>query len=229
MVLAPQRVAVITADIIGSSLYTAPDRRHADRILRAGFRDTVRRFPRAFYGTIAFRITAGDEFQCVVRDVANVVEILTYLRAVVASATLDPPLHFRAAIGVGSISVTRHSSSYEQDGTAFRRARKGLEELTTRRYPLRWTKLITGDRRNDLVADAVLSLADALFAQWTVAQWEAVRWTILALPRQKIAGRLRIAHQNVTKRLAAAGWPHLEPTFRLFADMLSAPRTLNRV
>ena len=64
-------VAVLTADIIGSSAYSREDRRRLDRVLRRAFADTERHFPKAIHTAMTFRITAGDEFQCVISDVTQ--------------------------------------------------------------------------------------------------------------------------------------------------------------
>lgn len=225
-------VAVITGDIIGSSRYARLDRQRLDRVLRAAFRETERRFRGAIHTRMAFRITAGDEFQCVVADVPRVLEILTYIRAVAATGGLEPPLRFRSSVGVGEISVTKRSSPYEEDGVAFVRSRRGLEDLSKGRGPTRWTKLVTGHGDKDMTADTVLCLADHIFEGWTVPQWEAVRWAILGLTRQAIARKLKIAHQNVTKRLRAAGWPHLEPALsflgQLLRDAVRTPETVQK-
>src|SRR5438093_3358494 len=213
-------VAVMTGDIVGSKRYSPKERQRLDRVLRAAFGDMEKRFPDAIHTRVAFRITAGDEFQCVLRDVPRALEILAYVRAVAATGGLRPPVRFRASVGVGEISVTRRTSPYEEDGTAFVRSRQGLDELDRQRSPKRWTKLLTGQKGIDSAADAVLCLADYLFERWTVPQWEAVRWTILGQTRQVIARKLGIAHQNVTKRLLAAGWPHLEPPLRFLNGLL---------
>ncbi len=223
-------VAVMTGDIIGSKRYPPKERQRLDRVLRAAFGDMERRFPGAIHTRVAFRITAGDEFQCVIRDVSRALEILTYVRAVAATGGLRPPVRFRASVGVGEISVARRASPYEEDGPAFVRSRRGLDELDKMRSPKRWTKLLTGKKERDSTADAVLCLADYLFERWTVPQWEAVRWTILGHTRQGISRKLGIAHQNVTKRLLAAGWPHLEPPLRFMGGLLQeASGTLKRV
>ncbi|MEK7378719.1 MAG: SatD family protein [Candidatus Binatota bacterium] len=203
-------IAVITGDVIGSSRYSASAREKLDRLLRQAFADAERRFPRAIHTRMAFRITAGDEFQCVISEIPRAFDILTYVRAVAAGGGLDPPVRFRASVGVGELSTPKRTSPYEQDGTAFVRAREGLEDMAKDRNPVRWTKLRTDSPEIDEPVDAVLCLADYLEQSWTVPQWEAVRWSILGLTRKEIAKKLGIAHQNVTKRLLAAGWPHFE-------------------
>lgn len=220
-------VAVVTADIIASSRYSQQDRRRLDRVLRRGFEEVERRFRDAIHTRLAFRITAGDEFQFVVSAIPQAFTVLMYLRALVAAGGLLPPIRFRASLGVGEISVPKRASPYEEDGAAFVRSRRGLEGMAKGGSRVRWTTLITGAPEVDSTADVVLCLVDYMLRSWTVPQWEAIRWSLLGLKREEIArklrrpsasragrspgrGRARIAHQNVTKRLLAAGWPYFQ-------------------
>ncbi|HEU4333661.1 MAG TPA: SatD family protein [Candidatus Eisenbacteria bacterium] len=225
-----QSIAVITADVIASRRYSDADRRRLDRIVRAAFVDMNRRFPGTIQTMAAFRVTAGDEFQCVFGDLSRATRALTYLRAVAATGGLSPPIRFRASLGLGERSTAKRPNPYQEDGSAFARSRQGLETLAATRSPVRWTKFVTGREAVDDASDAVLSLADHLFQSWTVSQWEAVRWTLLGETRQEIAGRLEIAHQNVSKRLRAAGWSSLEPALDFLDRLLEgAGRTSNEV
>lgn len=137
-------------------------------------------------------------------------DILTYLRAVVAAGGLRPPIRLRASVGIGELSTPKRESPYEEDGPAFVHARKGLDEISQARSPVRTTILVTGTREVDAAADTILCLTDFIQQSWTIPQWEAVRWSLLGMTRESIAGKLKVAHQNVTKRLLAAGWPHFE-------------------
>src|SRR6267142_2311130 len=201
-------VAAVTADVVGSSRYDANDRRKLDRVLRAAFREAEQRFKGVLHTRMTFRITAGDEFQFVVADVPRALHLLTYIRASVAAGGLDPPARFRASLGVGELSTPKRASSYEEDGSAFLRSRRGLEDIARRRGLVRWTKIVTGTDGIDASIDAVLCLGDFIQESWTVTQWEAIRWALLGATREDIAKRLHIAHQNVTKRLLAAGCPY---------------------
>jgi len=213
-------VAVVTADVIGSSRYRPPDRKRLDDILRRSFAEAERRYPTTVHTRMAFRITAGDEFQWVMDDVGRAFDVLMYLRAVVASSHIEPRARFRAAIGVGGISVSRRDDPYSEDGPAFANARVGLQSLDKSRGPLRWTALITGKPRLDEAADAVLCLADYLMQGWTTAQWSAIRWSLLDFTREEIAAQLDVAHQNVTKRLHAAGWLHFQVAAKFLRGLL---------
>jgi hypothetical protein len=198
-------VAVLTADIIRSTRYTRAERQRVDRVLTKAFREVIRFYPRALHTKLAFRVTAGDEFQCVFSDVPQSFNILTYLRAVCATSHLRPTLTFRASMGIGDISVGGKTSPYEEDGEAFVRSRRGLEQLAKEKRT-RWTKIITGDPEADEAIDVILLLLDHMQKDWTAPQWEAVRWILMGQTREQVSKKLKVAHQNVTKRLAAAGW-----------------------
>ncbi len=141
-----RNVSVLTADIIHSTHYSPRHRRQVDQVLRRSFSEVIRKFPNAVHTPLAFRITAGDEFQCVFLDVPKTFDILTYLRASAATSKVRPIISFRASIGVGEISVSGKSNPYEEDGRAFVRSRRGLEELTKRRQS--FTKIITGQQNS---------------------------------------------------------------------------------
>ena len=213
-----KHVSVLTADIIHSTHYSPSQRRQIDQVLRKAFNEVIRKYPKAVHTQLAFRITAGDEFQCVFLDIPHTFAILTYLRALVATSGVRPIIMFRASIGVGEMSVSGKFSPYEQDGQAFVRSRRGLEELNKRRHSL--TKIVTGESELDRLADVILLLLDRLQKSWTVPQWEAVKWSLLGLTREQIAKKLRVAHQNVTKRLAAAGWQQFKEASEFLSEIL---------
>ena len=85
-------VAVMTADIIHSTRYAKVERQRIDRILLKAFTEVNHVYPHALETKPAFRVTAGDEFQCVFADVPESFNIVTYLRCVCATSDLKPPL-----------------------------------------------------------------------------------------------------------------------------------------
>lgn len=213
-----RNVSVLTADIIHSTHYSLQHRRQIDQVLRKSFDEVTRRFPNAVHTRLAFRITAGDEFQCVFLDIPKTFDILTYLRASVAISKVRPIISFRASIGVGEISVSGKSNPYEEDGPAFVLSRRGLEDLANRRQNL--TKMVTGKPELDRYADVILLLLDRLQKNWTVPQWEAIKWSLQGLTREEISKKLNVAHQNVTKRLLAAGWQQFKEASELLREIL---------
>lgn len=213
-------VAVLTADIIQSTRYSQRERQQLNRVLLKSFREVDHRYSKAVHTPLTFRITAGDEFQCVFVDIPKTFEILTYLRATVIASGLKPPVRFRASIGVGQISVVGKSNSYEEDGEAFVRSRRGLEQLEKSRHT-RWTRIVTGQPDLDQPVDVILLLLDHMQQRWTLPQWEAVRWSLRNLTREEISRKLKVAHQNVTKRLSAAGWQQFRSGSAFVASLLA--------
>ena len=215
-------VSVVTADIIKSRHYSPNLRKRVDSVIKRAFADLARKYPEAIHTRLAFRITVGDEFQCVFRDVPHSFDLLTYLRASVALSGVEPLIYFRAAIGVGGISISGKKNPYEEDGEAFARARHGLEQLKKRK---RSTTLITEKPEIDRVADLILSFTDRLQKNWTLPQWEAVRWSLLGLKREEISQKLNVAHQNVTKRLRAAGWQEFKQASQFLREVLEKQKS----
>lgn len=211
-------VFVITADIIHSRRYSPTLRRRINTVLKKSFNYLKRKYPRAVHTKLAFRITAGDEFQCVFFNVPEIFDLLSYLRALVATSGVKPLISFRASIGIGEISVSTRSNPYEEDGEAFVRARRGLEQLIKKRQRL--TKIVTDNPEIDRVADLVLLFLDRLQNNWTGPQWEAVKWSLLGLTREEISKKLDVAHQNVTKRLTAAGWNEFRQGSQFLRELL---------
>ena len=211
-------VSVVTADIVHSTHYSDDSRRKINTVLKKSFDELVRTYPDSIYTPLAFRITAGDEFQCVFSNVAQTLDLLIYLRCSVAISKVRPLISFRASIGIGGMSVKAKSNPYEQDGEAFVRARRGLEQLAKRRQRL--TKLITDMPEIDSAVDIVLLFLDRFQKGWTRAQWEAVKWSLLGLTREEIARKLDVAHQNVTKRLTAAGWQEFKEGTEFIRELL---------
>jgi class 3 adenylate cyclase len=69
------QVAVLTADIIQSTVYSRAERQRLNRALLKAFDEVVERYPKAVHKRLTFRITAGDEFQCVFSDIPKTLNI----------------------------------------------------------------------------------------------------------------------------------------------------------
>jgi hypothetical protein len=214
-------VAVLTADVVGSTRYGHVDRQALHAILSSAFRATEQRFPDAWTTGFALRVTAGDEFQGVVSAVGSVVGVLVYLRSILALSGLSSIPELRAGIGIGDVTVSGGSSSWEQDGPAFVRARRALESLGASRREWRRTAICSGDWYRDDAHAAVLGLCDRFQQRWTRQQWEAVHHTIGGAKTEEVGRRLGIARQNVTKRLRAAGWPAFDAAMTFLARSLT--------
>jgi hypothetical protein len=217
-------VATVTADFIESRAYSSPERRRLATLLRQAFDRARAVFPNRAVTDVGFRISAGDEFQFVLDDPAVALPFVLFLRSTLAQGNLTPMVRFRAAIGVGPVTYApargRRAAAYEWDGPAFARAREGLDSMTRRRGFARWTTIITGQEPLDRTLNVVLGFQDYMQQAWTVTQWEAVHWALRGFKGTEIAARIKVRHQNVSKRLSAAGWTVFEPGLKFANDAL---------
>lgn len=208
--MAPKNlVAVVTADIIRSRRYDKKARTELDRAVRHAF--TLRQLPGALRGfrvaAAGFHITVGDEFQFVSKDLGLVPPFLTYLRARLVKLPIEPIVQFRASVGIGTVVLGRSGNAYEQDGPAFIASRQGLDalkEMSRGRDQL--TTVVTGDADRDRAFNALLGLMDHVQGRWTRAQFEAADLALQGATLEQSSSKIGVRHQNVYKRLRAAGW-----------------------
>jgi len=221
------RVAAVTCDIIESRRYTGVARQKLNDAVERAFKSITSSNPDLDFTKIDFRITAGDEFQFVLRKPERALDVVIALRSVLAVEGFKPMARFRTAIGVGEAKFRParrpDQRPYEWDGPAFIYAREGLETIKRQRSPVRWTALRTSNSGSNLQFDVILGLVDQLQHSWTVAQWEAIAWTLKGLKRQEAARRLKVAHQNVSKRLNAAGWAAVDAAMSFIRESLLHP------
>lgn len=221
------RVAAVTCDIIDSRLYTGVARQRLHDVLERAFKSITGRHSDLDFTKIDFRISVGDEFQFVLRKPERALDVVMALRSGLAIEGLEPMARFRTGIGVGESTFrpAKHSGQrpYEWDGPAFIYAREGLEAIKRQRSPDRWTALRTSNAATNVQYDVILGLVDQLQHAWTVAQWEAIAWTLKGLKRREAASRLKVAHQNVSKRLNAAGWAPVDAALSLIRESLLHP------
>ncbi len=150
----------------------------------------------------AFSVSRGDEIQGVCRGALQAPELVRHLRF----ACL--PLRLRVGVGIGEVEAgAGAASSWDMNGSAFRRAREALESLGKHAAPR--TAVRSGDPELDEAVNAVWALMDAIERRWTARQWQAVHH-YERLGTYEAAGKaLGVALQNVQKRCKAADWPAL--------------------
>ncbi|MGE5588909.1 MAG: SatD family protein [Clostridia bacterium] len=208
--MAMDLVTVVTADIIRS---------RESRDLMATLPAKLAAVMHPLLAT-GFSVSRGDEIQAVCRGPLQAPELVRQLRF----ACL--PLRLRVGVGVGEIEpgpgvpgAHTTASSWDMNGSAFRRAREALESLGKGTAPC--TAVRSGDSFFDETANAFWALMDAIQQRWTPAQWDAVHH-YERLGTYDAAGKaLGIALQNVQKRCKAASWPAVkqaEQALRLLGE-----------
>jgi len=221
----PERVAVVTGDLIGSKRYSRDQRQRLDQALKEAASAAGEILPEAVYAPLSFSVVQGDEFQFVLQRPQDAYVFVVLMRTLLRTSGLSPVPSFRAAIGIGELTVGKGDSSYAMDGSAFHYAREGLNSLEkqcTGRE--RSTKLLTGEPERDRWFDILLMYQDLLENRWTALQCETIRYRLQHQTYETIGKELGITKQGVEKRLRAAYWDEFSGGMDFITRSMSTPR-----
>lgn len=148
-----------------------------------------------------FVITAGDEFQGLLRRPEAVLDALLFLEE------REPAVRIRYGIGWGSLATPLRPDALGMDGPCFYLAR---EALMTGKRDDRWVTARGFGAAEDAVLDALFSLLGALRAGWTRTQARTVALARAAeregRTRRSVADGLGVSPSVVSEALKAARW-----------------------
>lgn len=207
----PRLWQVLVADLKSSRRIPERQRSKVDQALHRACARLVQRYEKDF--RLKPQILRGDELQAVLRADAPALHMLAYLRAQLAVGA-GTRVELRAGLGRGEIKRMSTRGPFASEGVAFHRARAALEAAKQAGGD-RLTSWVSGDSFFDELSDAMLSLADAFAARWTVPQWEAIAGRIESKPLQVIARESGVGFQSVSKRLRAASWSEVQRGYAL--------------
>jgi hypothetical protein len=182
---------VLTVDQRGS-------RRGPDRVAAV-----LERLNGKIAATLAFERTAGDEFQGVVDDAEQAVEVVVDLVRLGG---------WSIGVGAGPVQTPLPDSTRAATGTAFLCARRAVD--AAKRRPARLA--VRGAAPPDAAdAQAVLTALVVLVERRSDAAWEAIELVDAGRTQAQAAAQLGISRQAVGQRLAAGAWElecELRPT-----------------
>ena len=198
-------IAVVTCDIVKSSAYSGSARVRIQEHLLASWKEVQERFNAKLDSELGFRVTAGDEFQFVCKDVKTAFDAVTRLRIKLRCLPVKPLVTFRASIGIGERTVGGQPNPYAQDGPAFRLARQGIEKL---KASSRHLTIVGKSPMSETVetANALLPLTDRIYEGWTRAQAVVLAAAMDSRKGEQIATQLAIKPPTVSMHLKRAAW-----------------------
>jgi hypothetical protein len=179
-------------------------RRGPDRVA-----DVLDRLNGTVAAVLAFERTAGDEFQGVLDDPAQVVD------AVLDLVRLGG---WSIGVGAGPVQTPLPDSTRAATGTAFLCARRAVDAAKQRPARLAVRGAVPADAGD---AQAVLTALAVLLERRSDAAWEAIALVEAGRTQAQAAAELGISRQAVGQRLAAAAW-ELEGELRPTAARLLA-------
>jgi hypothetical protein len=173
-------------------------RRTLDRVA-----DMLRELNDAVPTLLPFERTAGDEFQGVLADPDEVVDVV--LRLVRAG-------DWSIGVGAGPVQTPLPASTRAGAGPAFLCARRAVDAAKQRPSRLAVRGVVAPDAGD---AQAVLSALAVVVDRRSEQAWEAISLVGGGRSQAEAAGRLGISRQAVGQRLAAGLWDlerELRPT-----------------
>jgi hypothetical protein len=188
---------VLTVDQRGS-------RRGPDRVA-----DALRLLNRSVPVLLPFERTAGDEFQGLLAEPADVVDVV--LRLVRLGG-------WSIGVGAGPVQTPLPESTRSGSGPAFLAARRAVDAAKHRPFRVAVRGVVPTDAGD---AQAVLTALAALVERRSEQAWEAIALVDEGRTQADAATALGISRQAVGQRLAASMW-ELERELRPTAARLLA-------
>jgi hypothetical protein len=173
-------------------------RRGPDRVAEA-----LRRLNGAVPTVLGFERTAGDEFQGVLADPDDVVEVVLHL---VRAG------HWSIGVGVGPVQTPLPQSTRAATGPAFLSARRAVDAAKRRPARLAVRGVVAAEAAD---AQAVMTALAVIVERRSDQAWEAIALVAAGRTQAEAATALGISRQAVGQRLAAGLWDlerELRPT-----------------
>lgn len=151
--------------------------------------------------TSKFIITLGDEFQGLLANGRNLLNIIQDIRIGLY------PVEFRFGIGVGEITTDINTEmALGADGPGYYKARNAIEIMKENekknRAVMSDIRLEINDEKQKMLINTIFELMKALEQNWTERQREII-WNMLQYQdgQQKVASRIGITQSTVHKAL----------------------------
>jgi len=177
--------------------------------LRGRLKETNKKFRSDIM--LDFRITAGDEFQGVLRSPKNAYDLYLYLKT-------GLPVKLYCGLGVGEIESSE--SVAEARGDAFYRARESLELCKRKRRSI---MIKSWKSDHDDILNVLFHFIEAFEDSWTNRQREIVNYCRFhpELTYEEIGRHFSVTKQSISQTLKSAGWHALREGEELIRKLLS--------
>lgn len=201
-------IAVLTADLIDSSLYEENVLLEVLNTLKKEFQKITEEYE---VGDVRLQIYRGDSFQGIIKRPENALQIALQIKTAINRIHLKETkknkayskiADFKIAIGIGVQDVEREAIA-ESNGPAFQYSGRTLDEMKTEH---RKTKLKTDFKEINGEFNTSLYLLDTITDKWSTASAEVVYYLLKGLKEREVAAAIHISQSAVNQRKKAAGW-----------------------
>lgn len=216
-------VAVLTADLIDSSLYDEKVLKLVLDTLTSEFKDIKNK-----YGdkSVNINIYRGDSFQGIIKDPAEALIVAMQIKAAInrihfkktkKSKTYAKIADFKIAIGIGTQNIEREAIA-ESNGQAFQFSGRTLDEMKNEN---RKTRLKTELENINEEFNTSFFLLDTITDKWSTASAEVVYYLLRDLKEREVAEELGISQSAVNQRKKAAGWEAIATLLVRFRNVIT--------
>ena len=166
---------------------------------------------------LPYAVTAGDEFQTVASELSQIPGLIFDLRRRMR------PLRLRIGIGIGIISGHLRRPVNQVSGQAFEFARAAIEDAKKGRvHSGKSTRFRSSNEQFDMEADLIYSLHDALVANPSEKQWEAID-AFIAKGRVDLAAHfLKLNSSTVSRNLGRSHYWESQKTIEVMRSVIES-------
>ena len=165
---------------------------------------------------LPYSVTAGDEFQTVIGDLASTPALILDLRSALR------PLSLRIGVGIGHISDRIQPPVNRLSGEAFQFARRAIES-TKRNSLFKFGILTAFQSRNEHfnnTINLVYGLHDTLVLKIRTKQWETISRFLVKPTLEQTAKRLRLDTSTVSRNLKRGYYWQLSETVNVAGSLI---------
>ncbi len=215
-------IAVLTADLIDSSLYEEKVLKQVLDTLKQEFKGITNEYDP---NEVRLQIYRGDSFQGIIKSPENALKIALQIKTAinrihfketVKSKAYSKIADFKIAIGIGEQDLEREAIS-ESNGPAFQYSGRTLDEMKSEH---RKTKLKTDVEEINNEFNTSLFLLDTITDKWSTASAEVVYYLLKDLKEREVAAAINISQSAVNQRKKAAGWDAISVLLDRYRDVI---------
>ena len=203
--------AVLIADVLESR-----SRANLRGLLGKKLAAVSRRHLRKKLIQLPYSVTAGDEFQSVIRNLPSLPAVILDLRRALR------PLSLRIGVGFGRISDRIQPPVNRLSGEAFQRARNAIENIKHGSL-FKFEVLTAFDSRNasfNGTINLIYGLNDTLVLKITDKQWETIEEFLEKPTLEQAAKRLKLDASTVSRNLKRGYYWQLLETVKIAGSLI---------
>lgn len=214
-------IAVITGDVVNSSIYTPSE---IAKLMQALEEECYDYQVSCEFGELRFSVSRGDSFQGILVSPEHALTVALLLKTFVNAYRSDtqkasnasPKIDVRMAIGVGEASYDLNTI-HLSNGPAFQYSGRKLDKMKGKEGRLAFA---CADSNINNEFEVHLKFLDNITNRWSVASAEVIYYLLKSLKETQIAAKLDRSQAAINHRKQAAGWDEIKTLLKRYAEII---------